>query len=188
MNANYAYQQGLLEGAGLTQNQPKRKLFPMKTKRYFRKKGYKKFNPSANLTEGLSKGEENQTVSDAEILQPSNNKSITGDNTLGTIHTSQEVVDPLGHPILSPKRERLDRHDHLWPVDPTWSRSVIPMKTDHVVGKHTMMLTQADIINHLQFNKKRYSDQRSSGNKKLNPNLCFGINFCPITHINIRLD
>jgi hypothetical protein len=126
MNANYAYQKGLLEGVGLTQNQPKRKFSPAKPDQEFRKKGYKKFNPTANIAEGLSEGEENETISndDDETFQSSNDKSITGNNTLGTIHTSQEVVDPFGHLILSPKREHLDDHDHLWPVDPTWSRSV----------------------------------------------------------------
>jgi hypothetical protein len=52
MNANYANQQCLLEGAGLTQNQSKRKLSPVKTEQDFCKKGYKKFNPTANIAEG----------------------------------------------------------------------------------------------------------------------------------------
>jgi hypothetical protein len=37
---------------------------------------------------------------DIEISQPSNNQSITGNNTLGTTHTSQEVVDPFEHTII----------------------------------------------------------------------------------------
>jgi hypothetical protein len=52
MNENYAYQQGMLEGAGLTQNQTKRKLSPVKTEQDFRKKGYKNFNPTAKIAEG----------------------------------------------------------------------------------------------------------------------------------------
>jgi hypothetical protein len=86
MNANNAYHQGLLEGVGLTQNQPKRKFSPAKTEQKFRKKGYKKFNPTANKAEGLSEGEGNETISD-ETFQPFNDKSITGDNTLFTIHS-----------------------------------------------------------------------------------------------------
>jgi hypothetical protein len=138
MNANYAYQQGLLEGAGLTQNQPKRKFSPVKSEQDFRKKGYKKFNPTANIAEDLSEGEESETITndDDDIVQPSNDKSITGHNTLGTIYTSQEVVDPFGQRILSPKRENLDHHDLLWPVDPTWSRSIIPMETDRSWRSH----------------------------------------------------
>jgi hypothetical protein len=58
MNANYAYQQVLMEGAGLTQNRPKRKLSPIRKTQNFRKKNFKKFKPSANLTEELSEGEE----------------------------------------------------------------------------------------------------------------------------------
>jgi hypothetical protein len=108
MNTNYAYEQGLMEGAGLVQNQPKRKVSQIKNEKDFRKKGYKKFNLSANVTEELSEGEEDEIIDD--------DQSVRGDNTLGTIHTSQEVVDPFEHTILSPKREKLDRHDHLWPV------------------------------------------------------------------------
>jgi hypothetical protein len=48
-------------------------------------------------------------IIDGDIyLQPSNYQSITGDNIFGTIHTSQEVLDPFGHTILSPKREKFD--------------------------------------------------------------------------------
>jgi hypothetical protein len=63
-----------LEGAGMTQNQPKRKLSSVKTEHDFRKKGNKKFNPTANIAEELSEGEENETISDddVEIHQPSN--------------------------------------------------------------------------------------------------------------------
>jgi hypothetical protein len=38
LDANFAYQQGLLEGAGLTQNQPKRKFSQIRTEQDFRKK------------------------------------------------------------------------------------------------------------------------------------------------------
>jgi hypothetical protein len=171
MNANYAYQQGLLEGAGLTQNQPKRKSSPVKMEQDFRKRGYKKFNPTANIAEDLSEGEESETITndDDDIVQPSNVKSITGDNTLGTIHTSQEVVDPFGQRILSPKRGNLDHHDLLWPVDPTWSRSIIPMETDRGWRSY-------DDIDLSQYHQSssiisednlKYTNERSSGNLRI---------------------
>jgi hypothetical protein len=37
MNVNYAYQQGLMEGAGVTQNQLKKKVSPIKNEQDFQK-------------------------------------------------------------------------------------------------------------------------------------------------------
>jgi hypothetical protein len=96
MNANYAYQQGLMEGAGLTKNQPKRKLSPLKNEQDFRKKDYKNLIIQQMCLKKLSEGEEDEVIDDddMEISQPSNDQSIIGDSTLGILPSIYNTYQP----------------------------------------------------------------------------------------------